>query len=63
MPSWARFDEGYVHGFEDFELCRRFRRMGLPVQVLSTLRCVHPLAPPVIEKPIRAVWFCWSTPL
>ena len=41
MPSWARFDEGYVHGFEDFELCRRFRRMGLPVPVLSTLRCVH----------------------
>ena len=38
---WARFDERYVHGFEDFELCRRFRQMGLPVRVESGLRCFH----------------------
>ena len=41
MPSWARFDERYVHGFEDFELCRRFRQMGLPVRIESGLRCFH----------------------
>ncbi|MGC6508078.1 MAG: glycosyltransferase family 2 protein [Myxococcota bacterium] len=41
MPSWARFDEGYVHGFEDFELCRRFHQMNLPVQVMTALRCDH----------------------
>ena len=41
MPSWSRFDEGYVHGFEDFELCRRFRQMGLAIRIDPMLNCFH----------------------
>ena len=41
IPTWARFDENYIHGFEDFELCRRLNRSGLEIHMVSGARCRH----------------------
>jgi len=41
IPSSVRFDDGYVHGFEDIELCRRLKREGYQIQVIDNIFCQH----------------------
>ncbi len=36
-----RLDEGYRHGFEDLELCRRLKARGLAVRTIPQARCRH----------------------
>lgn len=40
IRSSERFDEGYQHGFEDLELCRRLREQGLAVRTIPVI-CQH----------------------
>jgi len=40
IRSSERLDEGYRHGFEDLDLCRRMRARGLAVRTLP-VRCDH----------------------
>lgn len=41
LSAAARFDEEFVHGFEDFSLCRALRRRGQQVLLVGSARCVH----------------------
>ena len=36
-----RLDEGYRHGFEDLDLCRRLKARGLRVRTIPAARCMH----------------------
>jgi GT2 family glycosyltransferase len=36
-----RFDSGFVHGFEDIELCERLSQRGLAVRVIDKAHCDH----------------------
>lgn len=40
IRATERLDEGYVHGFEDLDLCRRLRARGLGIRTLP-VRCSH----------------------
>ena len=39
--SWARFDAGYRHGFEDIDLCVRLKRKGYSIVLDKDSRCFH----------------------
>ena len=41
LRSRERFDPGFVHGFEDIELCARLRSKGLKVRVIRGAECDH----------------------
>ena len=41
IRSSERFDPGFPHGMEDFELCRRIRARGDRIQVVEAARCLH----------------------
>jgi len=41
MRCTERLDEGYRHGFEDLDLCRRLRLRGLRVRTIPSARCLH----------------------
>ena len=41
LPATVRFDEAFVHGFEDLSLCRSLRRRGQQVLLVGDARCVH----------------------
>jgi len=36
-----RLDQGYRHGFEDLDLCRRLQGRGLQVRTIPDARCLH----------------------
>jgi GT2 family glycosyltransferase len=40
-PSWVRFDENYIHGFEDFDLSIRILQSGLEVTIVPQAHCFH----------------------
>lgn len=40
-PSWVRFDEHFIHGFEDFDLSIRLLQSGLEVAVVPQAHCFH----------------------
>jgi len=39
--SWIRFDEGYLHGFEDIDLCMRLKKKGYSIVLDKESRCFH----------------------
>ena len=41
LPSWARFNCDFLHGFEDIELCLRLGRQGLLSKLVPQARCQH----------------------
>lgn len=41
MPTTWRFDERFIHGFEDIDLSRRFVAYGGQLIVLPHIRCTH----------------------
>ena len=41
IPSWARFDDQYIHGFEDIALCALLRNRGRKIAVCRSARCRH----------------------
>lgn len=41
VPSWARFDAQYLHGFEDIALCSLLRRRGRTIIICRSARCKH----------------------
>ena len=41
IPSWARFDAQYLHGFEDIALCSLLRKRGRTITTCRSARCRH----------------------
>ena len=41
LPSWARFDTAYSHGFEDLDLCLRMQELGRSVLLVPSATCAH----------------------
>ena len=41
IPSWARFHDGYIHGFEDIALCRLMRNRGKILEIVHDIVCEH----------------------
>ena len=41
VPSWARFDSQYLHGFEDIALCSFLRERGKKISVCRSAHCKH----------------------
>jgi GT2 family glycosyltransferase len=41
LRSRERFDPGFIHGFEDIELCARLRSKGLQIRVIPGAECDH----------------------
>lgn len=41
IPSWARFDRGYLHGFEDIALCFLIKKRGKNIMIHRSARCMH----------------------
>jgi len=50
VRSSERFDSGFVHGFEDIELCARLRSKGLRVRVVSGAECDHAAGATISRK-------------
>lgn len=50
LRSSERFDRGFVHGFEDIELCARLRSRGLQVRVIPSAECDHAAGATVSRK-------------
>ena len=49
-----RLDEGYRHGFEDLDLCRRLKARGLRVRTIPAARCRHEGGATVSRRSRRA---------
>ena len=41
IPSWVRFDDGYLHGFEDIALCSFLKNRGFHLRLVSDVYCEH----------------------
>ena len=41
IPSWVRFDDGYLHGFEDIALCSFLKKRGFSLNLVSSAICDH----------------------
>ena len=41
VPSWARFNSQYLHGFEDIALCSLLRKRNKEIFVCRSAQCVH----------------------
>ena len=54
IAAHERMDEGFVHGFEDIELCRRLRQQGKSVRVVPAAQCRHLGGAPLSRSSARA---------
>ena len=58
IPSWARFDSGFLHGFEDVALCLLLKKRGKKITIHRDARCIH-LGGGTLTHHTRA-WFARS---
>ena len=58
IPSWARFDDGFTHGFEDIALCFLLRKRGKKLKIVQNAHCHHHGGGTIVHNSRK--WFAHS---
>jgi GT2 family glycosyltransferase len=58
IPAWARFDDGYSHGFEDIALCSLLKKRGKGLKLVRDVRCHHDGGGTIVHH--SRIWFAHS---